>query len=175
MTNTATLHPTGTQSHVATRRAITYVRVSTDAQEREGSSLETQERACQAIANRQGWRIVGTIQDVASGYTLERPGLSRLRESLRRRQADVVSAYAVDRLSRKQTHVGVLLDEVEQAGAKLEFVTETFEDSAVGKFILSVRAFAAETEREKISERTMRGKAERARGGRLPQGTGKSM
>ena len=33
--------------------------------------------------------------------------------------------------------------------------------------------FATEVEREKISERTMRGKAERARSGKLPQGTGK--
>ena len=38
--------------------------------------------------------------------------------------------------------------------------------------MLAARAFVAEVEREKIAERTMRGKAERARGGRLPQGTG---
>jgi site-specific DNA recombinase len=86
---------------------------------------------------------------------------------------DVVVAYAVDRLSRNQNHIGVLFDEVEQAGAQLQFVTEKFEDTAIGRFILAARAFIGEVEREKIAERTMRGKAERARSGRIPQGTGK--
>ena len=43
----------------------------------------------------------------------------------------------------------------------------------MGRFILAARAFIAEVEREKIVERTMRGKAERARSGKIPQGTGK--
>ena len=48
-------------------------------------------------------------------------------------------------------------------------MTEKFEDTATGQLLRSVKAFAAEFEREKIAERTMRGKAERARSGRLPQ------
>ncbi len=70
-------------------------------------------------------------------------------------------------------HIAVLLDDIEKVGATLEFVTEDFENSPVGRLILNVRAFAGEVEREKIAERTMRGKVERARSGRLPQGTGK--
>ena len=38
-----------------------------------------------------------------------------------------------------------------------------------------MKAFAAGLEREKIAERTMRGKAERARSGRLPQGAGRGL
>ena len=71
-----------------------------------------------------------------------------------------------------QIHVGVLLDDIEKVGATLEFVTEDFENTPVGRLILNVRAFAGEVEREKIAERTMRGKIERARSGKLPQGTG---
>ena len=82
-------------------------------------------------------------------------------------------AYAVDRLSRNQNHIGVLFDEIEQAGARLEFVTERFEDTAVGRFILAARAFVGEVEREKIGERTTRGKLERARSGRIPQAFGR--
>jgi site-specific DNA recombinase len=91
---------------------------------------------------------------------------------IRRGSVDVVLAYAVDRISRNQNHIGVIFDEAERFGVKLDFVTEKFEDTAVGRFILNVRAFVAEVEREKIAERTMRGKAERARQGKLPQGTG---
>ena len=57
--------------------------------------------------------------------------------------------------------------------AGLEFVTARFEDTAVGRFILAARAFIAEVEREKIVERTMRGKEERARSGRIPQAFGR--
>ena len=154
-------------------RALVYSRVSTDAQERDGTSLDTQEKACVEHAEDNGWLVVERIRDTASGFTLERPGIERARQMLRQGSVDVVIAYAVDRLSRNQNHIGVLFDEVEQAGARLEFVTEKFEDTAVGRFILAARAFIAEIEREKIAERTMRGKIERAKSGRLPQGTGK--
>ena len=156
-------------------RALVYARVSTDAQERDGTSLDTQERACLEYAEAAGWRVVECIRDAASGFSLDRTGIERVRQLLRQGAADIVVAYAVDRLSRNQNHIGVLFSEVEQAGARLECVTEKFEDSAMGRFILAARAFMAEVEREKITERTMRGKAERARSGRIPQGTGKGI
>lgn len=155
--------------------AVIYTRVSTDAQERDGTSLDTQERACLAHAQAAGWQVTQRIRDTASGSTLDRPGIDLLRGMLREGTVDVVIAYAVDRLSRNQNHIGVLFDDVEQAGARLEFVTEKFEDTAIGRFILAARAFIGEVEREKISERTMRGKAERARLGKIPQGTGKGI
>ena len=156
-------------------RAIVYSRVSTDAQERDGTSLDTQERASQEYLRANGWMLVESIKDTASGYGLDRPGIQRLRLLLRQGTVDVVVVYAVDRLSRNQNHIGVLFDEVEQAGAHLHFVTEKFEDTAIGRFILAARAFIGEVEREKIAERTMRGKAERARSGKIAQGTGKGI
>ncbi len=154
-------------------RAIVYARVSTDAQERDGTSLETQERACRQFANEEGWRVVEAIRDAASGFSLDRPGVERVRRLLRAGAVDVLVAYAVDRLSRNQNQIGVLFDEVQQAGARLEFVTERFEDTAVGRFILAARAFVGEVEREKMAERTTRGKIERARSGRIPQAFGR--
>src|SRR5262249_55542644 len=156
-----------------TLRCAIYCRVSTDAQERDGTSLETQERACREYAEHAGWYVVSCVRDTASGFTLDRPGLGQLPALLHSNAVDVVLAYALDRLSRKQTHVAILVEEAEQTGVKFEFVTENFEDTATGQLLRSVKAFAAELEREKIAERTSRGKAERARSGRLPQGTGK--
>src|SRR6266542_5445834 len=154
-------------------RAITYARVSTDAQERDGTSLDTQERACLELARDQGWVVVESVRDASCGFSLDRPGIARVRQLLRAGVADVVIAYAVDRLSRNQNQIGVMFDEIQQAGAKLEFVTERFEDTAVGRFILAARAFVGEVEREKMSERTSRGKLERARSGRIPQAFGR--
>ena len=94
-------------------RAIVYSRVSTDAQERDGTSLDTQERACLQFAHEQGWRIVEEIRDAASGFSLDRPGIERVRRVLREGGADVVVAYAVDRVSRNQNQIGVRFDEVQ--------------------------------------------------------------
>ena len=56
-------------------RCVIYCRVSTDAQERDGTSLETQERACVEVAAANGWTVTGTHKDTTSGFTLERAGL----------------------------------------------------------------------------------------------------
>src|SRR5690348_4065607 len=104
-------------------RSAIYLRVSTDGQERDGTSLDSQEAACRAFARDAGWRVVEIIRDTASGYTLDRPGMERLRGLLRDGAADVVLAHAVDRLSRNQNHIGVLFDDIQRVGATLECVT----------------------------------------------------
>ena len=131
-------------------RAVVYSRVSTDAQERDGTSLDTQERASQEYVSVNGWIPIESIKDTCSGSTLDRPGIERLRLLLRQGAVDVVVAYAVDRLSRDQNHIGVILSEAEQAGAQLQFVTEDFEDTASGRFILAARAYVGAVEREKM-------------------------
>lgn len=97
-------------------RAVVYVRVSTDAQESDGTSLDTQERACVEFAEARGWALVRIVRDASSGYYLERPGLEEVRAMVRHGDADVVLAYALDRLARQQNHMGILLDEMQQWG-----------------------------------------------------------
>ena len=110
-----------------------------------------------------------------AGALLDREGLTELGAALPQGEANAIVAYAVDRLSRSQNHIGILFDKFDSAGVTMESVTERFEDTAAGRFILAARAFIAEVEREKIAERTMRGKAERARSGRIPQATGRGL
>jgi site-specific DNA recombinase len=81
---------------------------------------------------------------------------------------DVVLAYALDRLSRSQVDTAILIDRIEAAGASLALITEDFEQSATGVFLRNARAFVAEIEREKIRERTSRGKAARLADGKYP-------
>jgi site-specific DNA recombinase len=99
-----------------------------------------------------------------------RPQLGAARQAVRDGAADTLLCYAVDRLGRKQAHVAIVADDVERAGARLAFVTEDVERSAVGEFIGSAKAFAAEVEHEKIAERTQRGLRARVAGGK-PVGT----
>src|SRR3712207_5300762 len=93
-----------------TVKCMIYSRVSTDAQERDGTSLDTQERACIQYAEAKGWSLIGTIRDAASGFSLERSGLAELRDVAKRGTVDVILCYALDRLSRKQTHVAILVE-----------------------------------------------------------------
>lgn len=149
------------------QRAAIYCRVSSVDQE-DNYSLPTQEAACREYCDRHGYQVVGVFTDVHTGAQYrERPGLSQLRELVRQRAVDVVVSYAVDRLSRNQAHVYILYEEFSDYGCRLEFVTEKFEDTPVGKFVLAAKSFAAEVEREKIKERSLRGRRARAESGKL--------
>ena len=161
--------------HGSPVRAAVYARVSTDAQEKEGTSLETQTEACVQYARDHGYEIVpdGVITDTASGADLHRPGLDRVRELARQQAVDVLVFYAIDRLSRDQDQLAILYYEFQDNGERLECVTENFEQSSTGTFLRQVKAFVAQYEREKIAERTMRGKQQRAKQGKIPQGTGR--
>ncbi len=148
-------------------RAAIYTRVSSDGQE-ENTSLGTQETACRQYAGEHGYNVFAVYQDVHSGFDLwERPQARAMLETIRRREVDAIIAYALDRLSRRQVHTAILVDECERAGVELLFVTETFEKTAVGDFLRSAKAFVAELEREKIKERTQRGLWARIASGKL--------
>lgn len=157
-------------SSTSRRTAAIYCRVSTPGQEEEGTSLQTQEERCRAYVEEHGYQLdeAHVYREVHSGAELdERPQLTALREVMARRDIDVVVTYAVDRLSRDQIQLAVIVYSADRAGVRLEFVTEVFEDSAVGKFIRSAKAFAGEVEREKIRERTMRGRKARVQSGKV--------
>jgi site-specific DNA recombinase len=78
-------------------RTIVYSRVSTNPQERDGTSLDTQERASQEYVEANAWTLVGSIRDTVSGARLDRQGVERLRFQVRKGSVDMKVAYAVDR------------------------------------------------------------------------------
>jgi len=152
------------------KTAAIYCRVSTEDQEREGTSLQTQLEACRNYCQDKGYDVAHRFSEAYSGLTLERPKLDELRELVRNEQADVVVVYCLDRLSRDPTHGVILTQELEKHHITLEAVTEDVDNSELGKLISYIRGFASKLEAEKIKERTMRGKKARAREGRMVGG-----
>lgn len=149
-------------------RAAIYTRVSSTSQEQDGTSLGSQLATCRDYAAEHGYTIIGEYSDTWTGSQYrERPGLSEIRKRVRAGEVDVVLCYALDRFSRDQTHTAVLIDELEHRGARLELVTEQFDDTSTGRLIRSVQSFVGEMEREKIAERTTRGKKARLQSGKL--------
>ncbi len=155
-------------------KAAIYCRVSTEDQEREGTSLDSQLKACQDKAQELGYEIREeyTIRETYSGLTLDRPKLDQLRQWVRDKEVDAVVAYTLDRLSRDPVHFIILQEELERNGIGLALVTEDLDNSDLGLLITHIKGYAAKLEAEKIRERTMRGKRERIRNGKLPTGRG---
>lgn len=152
------------------KKTAIYCRVSTEDQEREGTSLQSQLDACNRLAMERGFEVPEKfiVLETYSGLSLDRPKLAELRQWVRDKEVDVVVAYTLDRLSRDPVHFIILQEELERVGVELIMVTEDVDSSDMGKLIAHIKGFAAKLEAEKIKERTMRGKRARALAGKLP-------
>lgn len=131
-------------------RAAIYCRVSTDDQEKEGTSLQTQLEACLKYCQEKGYQVVRRFSETYSGLTLERPKLTEMRDLVRANDLDVIVVYCLDRLSRDPYHGVELTQELENHHVTLEAVTETVESTEVGKLINYIRGFASKLEADKI-------------------------
>jgi len=148
--------------------AALYIRVSTADQAEKGYSLDTQLSEIRQKATECGAiEFVEFIDDGYSGEYIDRPALTKLRDGLERREFDVVVIYDPDRLARNLAHQLIITEEIEKSGAKLLFVSVTFEDTPEGKLFYSMRGAISAYEKEKIKERTTRGKKGKARQGKL--------
>jgi len=154
------------------KTAAIYCRVSGEAQEREGTSLDSQCEACLAKAKELGYDTPSTfiLSEVGSRLTLDRPKLNQVRQWVRDKQVDAVIVYVLDRLSGDPVHTIILEDELDRSGVQLISVTEDIDSSDLGKLVSYIRGYAAKLEVEKIRERTMRGARTRADQGKIPIG-----
>lgn len=153
-------------------KAAIYCRVSTEDQEKEGTSLQSQLEACRQRAGERGFEVPEeyVFLEAFSGLTLDRPKLEKVRQLVADRQVGTIIAYTLDRLSRDPVHFIILQEEIERAGVELILVTEDIDSSDMGRLITHIRGFAAKLEAQKIRERTVRGMRERIKSGKLPGG-----
>ena len=90
-----------------TKKAVIYVRVSTD-----GQTTENQRLALAQVAEKSGWEVVGVYEDHAVSGAKgrdQRPAFDRLCKDATRREFDVVMAWSVDRLGRSLQHLVAFL------------------------------------------------------------------
>ncbi|WJH34084.1 recombinase family protein [Paenibacillus sp. CC-CFT747] len=141
--------------------AIIYARVSTEEQAEKGYSLEAQVEDCLRKAEELGYarETVRILTDEVSGAGMDRPGLNRLRElTASAHKPACVIMYDPDRFARKLAHQLILTDEILKNKVGLEFVNFTWNNTAEGRMFYQLRGMFAEFEREKIKERTIRGR-----------------
>jgi site-specific DNA recombinase len=150
--------------------AVVYCRVSTKNQEEEGTSLESQAEACIKHAESLGYTVGRVTKEVFTGAELwDRPLLARDRADIKRGKYQALIAYSIDRLSRDPVHLAIVAEECSRVGADLQFASEKLDGSPEGVLIQFVKGYAARTEREKIRERSIRGKHQRLLTGKFPR------
>ena len=141
--------------NVAIRRAVGYVRVSTDMQAQEGISLEAQQAAIQQYCSLHGLKLVAVCKDVLSGGKDQRPGLQDALRTLER-SGDVLVVLKFDRVSRSIRHFCELYETYFKDGEKeLVAIRESIRlDSALGRALINILLVFAQMEREATGERT---------------------
>ncbi len=150
-------------------RAAVYIRVSTEEQTKHGYSLAEQREACYAKAREMGAEDIEVFADEGvSGATLDRPGLNSLREQVRDDTVDIIIMRDPDRLARRLVYQLVLLDEFEKAKIQVIFLDFESENTPEGRLRSNLRGAIAEYEKEKIRDRMIRGKIQKAKQGGMP-------
>jgi site-specific DNA recombinase len=153
---------------VTLKFAVIYLRVSTQKQARDGTSLESQLEACRQFAREHGYHVIQEIQDGGrSGFYLERDGMDQVRDLVRDGKVQAVICYKIDRMNRELGDLLALDKEFARYGAQLHFVADQVERTDEGILFFQMRGAFAQYERAQIMERTRRGKDQRVRNGNV--------
>jgi len=148
-----------------------YIRWSTDEQA-DGTTLEVQLEACRLFVGSQGWTFredLVFVDDGWSGGSLERPGLGRLRDAVRRGEVSCVVVYKLDRLSRSVLDTVTLVLQEWEGVCSVRSTREPVDTTnPTGSILFYMLASYAEWERATIRERTLSGKIKRAQQGKNP-------
>ena len=103
-------------------KAAIYTRVSTADQ-----NPELQLREIQDYADRQGWQVVDTYEDVASGAKASRPGLNRLIADAMARKFETILVWKLDRFGRSLVDCLNNIRTLEDRGIPLIAVTQNLD------------------------------------------------
>ncbi len=148
------------------KKAVIYVRVSTDEQADKGYSLPTQLEQCRNYAARLGFNIVAEFQEDCSGAIAfaERPEGKKAASMLKRREADAIIIYHVDRLSRDIVDLLASVRDWIRAGIQVHAGDIGQIDSELD-IVLVIKGWQGSDERKKIIERCSRGRRGKAMAG----------
>jgi DNA invertase Pin-like site-specific DNA recombinase len=146
------------KSKAEAKQVALYLRVSTT-----GQTVANQKRELDAVAKRQGWRVVAVFKDQgvsgAKGRD-DRPGLASLLQGVARRDFDLVAAWSVDRLGRSLLDLVSMLGEMHAKKIGLYLHQQGLDTTTpAGKAMFQMMGVFAEFERAMIRERVNAGLA----------------
>lgn len=137
------------------KKAIGYIRVSTEEQAKNGLSLSSQESTIRIYAKLKKLSPIEIIADSESGKSLNREGMKKLVSLCEQGEVGHLIVYKMDRLTRKTRDLLELVEDVFVANAVcFHSVSENVDTTGpLGKFFLTLMGALAQMERELIVER----------------------
>jgi site-specific DNA recombinase len=152
------------------KRVALYARVSSQKQADEMTILSQRQAIVDRIAE-DGMKLEPSFEFCDDGYSgvgLFRPALEKLRDQIATSIIDCVYVLAPDRLARKFAHQAILLEEFSKHQCEVVFVNQKdMPESPETNLLIQMQGMIAEYEREKILERTRRGRRYAATMGRM--------
>ncbi|MGK7251001.1 recombinase family protein [Acinetobacter oleivorans] len=137
------------------KKAIGYVRVSTDKQAEEGISIDAQIAKIQAWASLNDYELIHVYSDEGiSGASLnKREGMLQALNRVKKGMAFI--CYSLSRISRDTIDTIQISRQIEKAGADLVSLSEKIDTTgASGKMIFNMLAVLNQFERDQTAERT---------------------
>jgi site-specific DNA recombinase len=144
-----------------------YARVSTDAQQKEGTIESQIVELKRQIAAAGQVLVKEYIDDGYSGSLLDRPALEQLRQDVKTDQFDAIYFLCADRIAREVAYQSIIVSELLKYGKQIVINGKDYIENPENKLTLTMLGAFAEFERAKIMERMMRGKLHRLRMGQL--------
>jgi len=140
--------------------AATYARESVD-ERLSGTGMYTQLEELKHRAEREGWQVYKQyIDEAKTGTKAEgREGLKQLMSDAKASRFDIVAVTKLDRFFRNLRLLLDYIDQLDKAGVTLVSIGEGLDTSTpTGRFTLQILGVIAEWERERIIERTKKGR-----------------
>jgi site-specific DNA recombinase len=158
-----------------TRRAVIYIRTSSETQGEKASPVE-QEADCRRLAEEKGLDVVRVYRDVEkyrvgnrlvepSGSRSDRPGLVAMLQDASRDEFDVILAWREDRLYRGLRAMLTVLETIQDYSIEILLAKENFDPK-----IAPIRAWAAQMELDGMKERMGMGVKARLKAGKANTG-----
>lgn len=155
-------------------RVLAMFRVSTETQANEGASLDAQQRRYRELAKSHGWITVAEFKgcESATQASKERRVLQQILTCIQEQEPDAIYVHEQSRLTRgDELEVALLLRELKERGLKI-IINGVIRDlnSIDERFMVGIQSLVDRTESERIKERHLRGKREKAKQGKKNSG-----
>jgi DNA invertase Pin-like site-specific DNA recombinase len=153
--------------------AASYERVSTRVQGQTGFSLAAQHESNEAFAASRGWLLPANLRfrdgenANASGKDWDLPGLNGMLEAAQRREFRYLVVPDRDRFARDVLKAKILEDQLSKYGVHVVYQRAPTEEGPEGQLANNVFFALAEYEIAKTRRRTMTGRLDKARSGRV--------
>ncbi len=150
-------------------RYFLYARKSTDEEDRQILSIEAQVTETKEYAIKENLQIVQEFIESKSAKIPGRPIFNEMMSLLQKGKADAILAWHPDRLARNSLDGGKIIYLVDKGVIKhLRFPTYRFDNTAQGKFMLSIAFGQSKYYVDNLSENIKRGIRQKVRNGVYP-------